>query len=128
MCSCMTSRARISNPIRPQTMRINVVTATDFLGQAVLGYSQGLRIFRANMDPIPNVLSLWEVAHRWHDAIPSASDESSVTREIRDTLLALIEQVGSRSRWCGVTRTYLQSTWRAMWTVFRGVGSSRRVK
>ena len=45
------------------------------------------------MDPIPNVLSLWEVAHRWHDAIPSASDESSVTREIRDTLLALIEQV-----------------------------------
>ena len=45
------------------------------------------------MNPIPYYLSLWELAHRWHDAIPSAVDDSSVTREIRDTLLALIEAV-----------------------------------
>lgn len=43
------------------------------------------------MDPIPNYLSLWEIAHRWHNALPSSVDESSLTPEIRDTLLALIE-------------------------------------
>ena len=45
------------------------------------------------MNPIPDRLSIWELAHRWHDAIPSSSDDSSVTREIRDTLLALVDGV-----------------------------------
>ncbi len=45
------------------------------------------------MNPIPDHLSLWELAHRWHDAVPSAVDDSSVTRAIRDTLLALIQEV-----------------------------------
>lgn len=47
------------------------------------------------MSPIPKYLSLWELAHRWHDAVPSTTDDSSVTREIRDTLLTLIEGVVS---------------------------------
>ena len=45
------------------------------------------------MNPIPDRLSIWELAHRWHGAIPSSSDDSSVTREIRDTLLALVDGV-----------------------------------
>lgn len=45
------------------------------------------------MDPIPNYLSIWELAHRWHGAVPSFADESSVSRDIRDTLLALINAV-----------------------------------
>jgi hypothetical protein len=45
------------------------------------------------MNPIPNYLSLWELAHLWHNTVPSSVDDSSVTREVRDTLLTLIENV-----------------------------------
>ena len=39
------------------------------------------------MDLIPDYLSIRELAHKWHGAIPSRDNDSSVTREVRDTLL-----------------------------------------
>ena len=42
---------------------------------------------------MPQFMTLWEIAHRWHNVIPSDLDNSSVTPDVRDTLLALIEEI-----------------------------------
>lgn len=47
----------------------------------------------APMDPRPNFMSIWELAHRWHGTIPSDNNESSITPAIRDTINAFLESV-----------------------------------
>lgn len=38
-----------------------------------------------------NTLSLWEIAHYWHDCDPRASNTHQIPLEVRDTLLVLIK-------------------------------------
>jgi hypothetical protein len=47
----------------------------------------------APVDPRPDYMSIWELAHRWHDAVPSDDSETSVTPAIRDTLGALLQSI-----------------------------------
>jgi hypothetical protein len=58
-----------------------------------LGYIQGRLFESQSMNTIPNYLSLWVLAHWWHDVVPSSIDDSSVTPEVRATLLTLVEGV-----------------------------------
>lgn len=79
----MLTRSRL-----PDCSGLRVLSTTPYLA-----YSQRPPSCTENMDPIPNYLSVWELAHRWHGAIPSANGDLSVTREIRDVLLALVHAI-----------------------------------
>src|SRR5690606_21311863 len=45
-----------------------------------------------DMDPRPSYMSIWDVAHHWHD-LPSPNEDAPLLPAVRDTITALLESV-----------------------------------